>query len=1040
MSSKDGEELLGLMLAKCLVHQIINCKQPSCRWIRCSLAVDGICCATEARIIRKLLEPQIGIKRVLVNVTRREVMVDYVGELTCPKAIIGHMNDDGRFTARMLESQANEEARRGSWKHQIPKWNIIVAGLLWAVSLGHYNHSTDYLKFVALVSILFAFPPVLRRCLASVRMCLLDINLLMTLAVVGAVVIQDFVEAAAVLFLFSLSEWLSERASAKARDAISEIIALQPDKAWRIVGDNDNETTKIPVEKVNLGDRLAVRPGGKIPVDGVVVSGVSNVDESSLTGESRPIPKEAGDSVSGGTVNMEGFMVIEATSLSGNSALARLVKLVQEAQMLRSPTEQMVEKFAKIYTPVVMLFALLMACVPWILVATKSITRYEADLVVYQALVLLVVACPCALVISTPITYVSALAAGAKRGILVKGGVYLEALGRVKTFALDKTGTLTEGNFALTDLRVLQTKGIVSKKLALRVLAAVENKSAHPMAVALVAAAGEIDKLEPGDSPFDGRTPFYKNLTWAQNLKEYLETTIVTEYETLKGEGISANVDGTRVFAGNNRLAERKGWIAMLQRDGGKVEVLLQLSAWEAAGGTVGWLTLESNDDIEVAAVFNMADTPRKESKEVIKSLEDRSIRTIMLTGDNPGAAKAVAAMIGLPLEDVRAGLFPQDKIAIVTDLKDSSVGEEKVGMVGDGINDAPALAAADIGIAMGMSTSVGGSSASAVAMETADVVLMDSNLEKLVLAVDLGRATLNKIRQNFFISILSKVVMIVLTVVGLATLWGAIVADVGAMLVVTFNGMAILNKFKNKRLNVRKSTAYDSITFVNQIECSPFKPEALTASNTCKKPCCGETLKSKSKSNGDCNKGCCDKKSLIPQSAVPSVSCKKGCCGSKPPSAVATQESKEKTSSCKKSCCGNKPTSVDTSKSSCEKGCCKSKPPLTISEQQTPANPPGGCKKGCCKTTSQTTPSSPFQKEDSGTPSTREAPDGKKSSCKKKCCLTKDQGEILVDRSVETPLERNGDRSVETPLEHNNINLEIPECKVRDAPGRFEI
>jgi len=808
MSDKSKERQA---LLKCTEHQVENCQEERCKWYRCLITVEGICCASEAPIIKKLLEPLTGVKKVLVNVPRREVMVDYLRSQTSPDVIVESLNNDGRFKATLVSKPADgsKKVEIESLKHKLPKWNVCLAGVLWVVSMGYYDKSTQFLKYFALASIAFAFPPVLKRCWASVKHYLLDINLLMTLAVIGACALQDFTEAAAVLFLFSLSEWLSERATAKARDAVSEIIALQPDEAERVIGDNDNETRKIHVEDVKLGDRLAVRPGAKIPVDGVVVAGLSNVDESSLTGESRPIPKEAGDQVSGGTVNIDGFMVITASSLSGDSALARLVKLVQEAQVLRSPTEMLVEKFAKIYTPIVMSCAILMASIPWILVSTDTISSGAANTLVYEALVLLVVACPCALVISTPITYVSALAAGAKRGILVKGGVYLEALGRIVTFALDKTGTLTEGNFALTDLKILQTSGIVTQKLALRILAAVEIKSTHPMAVALVSAAEEIEKTAPGDTPYDGRNTFYKNVTWAQSLSEYLQTAHVTNYETLKGEGICATVDGTRVFVGNNRLAERKGWISLLRGE----EILQHLKKWEAEGGTVGWLTLEAEESkFEIVSVFNMADTPRKESKSVVSQLEDRGIRTIMLTGDNHGAAKSVAAKVGLKPENVRAGLLPEDKIAIVIELRDQHEGQDKVGMVGDGVNDAPALAAADIGIAMGMSTGGGGSSASAVAMETADVVLMDSNLEKLVLSVDIGRSTLRKIRENFIVAIGSKVVMIILTVMGLATLWGAIIADVGAMLVVTFNGMTIINKYKLKPSGCQREISGETI------------------------------------------------------------------------------------------------------------------------------------------------------------------------------------------------------------------------------------
>ena len=418
-----------------------------------TLKVEGICCPAEVPLIRRLLESLPGVASVSVNVPAKLTRVEHDCR-TSPQQLMFALNDGGGLDAQIEAGSA--VGCTGAGTRGLPKWNIWVSGVLWAISLtgeianecvGKLPHLDflEYLKYAAIASVVFALPPVAVKACKSLWQGLININSLMLLAVIGALAIDKFVEGASVLFLFSLSDWLESRASDRARDAIAAIIALKPEEA------EIRQGGVVPVESVRLGDVVVVRAGAKIPVDGRVVRGGSSVDESSLTGESRPVSKNVGDSVSGGTINLTGYVEVYCAAVAEDSAVARMVKLVQDAQMRRSPTEQMVDKLAAVYTPVVVLAAILTASLPWAFLPAS-----EAREVLYQALVLLVVACPCALVISTPVTYVCALANVASRGILIKGGVHLETLARIRLLAMDKTGTLTHGVFVLAHLHLLQ--------------------------------------------------------------------------------------------------------------------------------------------------------------------------------------------------------------------------------------------------------------------------------------------------------------------------------------------------------------------------------------------------------------------------------------------------------------------------------------------------------------------------------------------------------------------------------------------------------
>jgi Cd2+/Zn2+-exporting ATPase len=576
----------------------------------------------------------------------------------------------------------------------------------------------------------------------------------MFFASVGALALGEFAEAAAVVFLFAISEWLEVRATSRARRALSAIVSLRPEKA-NLVHPTTHELIVVPAATVPVGALVSVKTGDKIPCDGVVVEGQSSVDESSLTGESRPIRKGPDDKVSGGTVNSGTTqLMVRTTSTAENSAVSRLIKLVEEAQANRSETEKLVDEFAKIYTPFVVLAAILMCTIPWAFGsdAGKEWTR--------NGLILIVVACPCALIISTPVSYVAGLAATAQRGVLIKGGANLEALGLVKNICFDKTGTLTNGEFALLHMDVFG-EGL-SRKEVFQYLSLMEERASHPLAQAI--------------------------LTGARNEGVTIPKTMKLQKHTIiPGEGVGGVVNGLEVHVGNERLFDRLGLlVGLADSDHKKVE------AWASIGGTVGYMSVEGEG---IVCAFCVADGVRPESAAVVKSLKKLGIDLTMLTGDNRDAAIAVGGQVGLAGDEIQAKLLPSDKLEFVQSLSADHVKRsalfnlcsprQMVMMCGDGVNDAPALAAADIGVAMG--------AGAALAMETADVTLLDSNLEKLEFSIRMGRRVIAKIKQNVAFSIGVKFVVLGFALTGKTSLWAAIASDVGAMLLVTLNAMLLL-------------------------------------------------------------------------------------------------------------------------------------------------------------------------------------------------------------------------------------------------------
>lgn len=558
-----------------------------------------------------------------------------------------------------------------------------------------------------------------------------DMNLLMTIAVVGAISIGEWFEAATVSFLFGLSLALEAWSVGRARRAVEALLNLSPTQV-RLLRE-DNREVVIAAEEVPVGSRFIVRPGERLPLDGLVLEGTSQVNQAPITGESLPVLKERSAQVFAGTVNGDGALVVQSTKPAGETTLAQIGRMVREAQSRRAPSEQWVEQFARVYTPVIFSVALFVAVLPPAVFGESWIPWF------YRSLVLLVIACPCALVISTPVSIVAALTASARNGVLVRGGSYMEAPASLRAVALDKTGTLTEGKPRV--VRVVPVNGHSEVELLARA-AALESRSDHPLAQAIVAYA---QQRGVGFAPAE-------------------------DFQIQPGKGATGRFNGKNYWLGSHRLLEERGQETP--------EVHRQLERMTEAGRTV----VVVGTDHHVCGFIGLADAVRPNAKDSIHALRKAGIRhVVMLTGDNRGTALAIASETGV--DEVLAELLPADKVTAVEKLVTRY---SRVAMVGDGVNDAPALARATVGIAMG---AVG----SDAAIEAADVALMSDDLSKLSWLIRHSRKTLVIIRQNIVLSLAVKALFVVLTFVGLASLWAAIAADMGVSLLVIVNALRLV-------------------------------------------------------------------------------------------------------------------------------------------------------------------------------------------------------------------------------------------------------
>lgn len=564
--------------------------------------------------------------------------------------------------------------------------------------------------------------------LAALRHARLNINALMTVAVTGAFLIGQWPEAAMVMALYAIAELIEARAVDRARNAIQGLLSLTPESAE--VLQVEGAWTAVPAASVPLGAIMRVKPGARIALDGVVTAGSSTLDQSAVTGESLPVEKSVGDAVFAGTINQRSTLEVRVSAEASNTLLARIIHAVEQAQGSRAPTQQFVDRFARIYTPAVFGLAVAVALG---LPLLASVTWLDA---VYKALVLLVIACPCALVISTPVSVVSGLASAARRGILIKGGVHLEGAHRIRAVALDKTGTITEGKPRLVATEVL-TSGVPEAQ-ALRWAAALAAHSDHPVSQAIARS------LKPNGDRLESFT-------------------------VMAGRGTEARADGQTLVLGNHRLIEERGLCS--------AAIEARLAEHEAQGRTVTLLASSS----EVLAIFAVADTIRPNSCEALAELRAMGVTTVMLTGDNAATAKTIAREAGI--DDARGDLLPEEKLSAIEAL------QQRFGftaMVGDGINDAPALARADIGMAMG-------GAGTDIAMEAADVVIMNDDLRRIPETIRLSRRTHNILRQNIALALGIKVVFLALAVFDNASMWMAVFADMGASLLVVANGLRLL-------------------------------------------------------------------------------------------------------------------------------------------------------------------------------------------------------------------------------------------------------
>lgn len=562
-----------------------------------------------------------------------------------------------------------------------------------------------------------------------------DMKTLMTVAVIGGAIIGEWAEVAIVVILFAISEALERFSMDKARQSIRSLMDIAPKEA--LVRRNEQEIM-INVDDIVVGDIMIVKPGQKIAMDGAVVNGFSAVNQAAITGESVPVAKTVDDEVFAGTLNEEGLLEVKITKLVEDTTISKIIHLVEEAQGERAPSQAFVEKFAKYYTPIIMIIAALVAVVPPLLFGGSWETW------VYQGLAVLVVGCPCALVISTPISIVSAIGNAAKKGVLIKGGVYLEEIGALKAIAFDKTGTLTKGVPVVTDFEVINKQ--VSEKEILSVITALEYRSQHPLATAIMKKAEE------------------ENVTYSD--------IIVQDFSSITGKGIKGIVNGITYYIGSPKLFKE------LSISNFNPELEQNVKNLQNQGKTA----MVIGTDKEILAVISVADEVRESSKEVIQKLHQLGIKkTIMLTGDNKGTANAIGSHVGVT--DIQAELMPQDKLDYIKQLRSEY---SKVAMVGDGVNDAPALAASTVGIAMG-------GAGTDTALETADVALMGDDLRKLPFTVKLSRKALNIIKANITFAIGIKLIALLLVIPGWLTLWIAILSDMGATLLVALNGLRLM-------------------------------------------------------------------------------------------------------------------------------------------------------------------------------------------------------------------------------------------------------
>ncbi len=712
-----------------------------------SFRVNGLCCAEEVATLNRVLGPAVGGAdhlgfdvlngRMILLASAKQIADEELQDLVAKTGMqakpweaasaaadqAAHLTRQKRFTT----------ASALFWSGGLA-WHITHSGAagLGQLFAGHGDLPVPMGELVLfLIAVISGVWLVLPKAWYAVRNLSPDMNLLMVVAVAGALGLGEFFEAATVAFFFALSLTLESWSVGRARTAVSSLLNLAPPTA-RVIRADGSEVD-VPADEVQVGQHFILRGGDRIPMDGQVISGTGAVDQAPITGESALVTKEVGDEVYAGTLNGEGSLTVEATKLASDTVLAKITRMVGEAHARRAPVEQWVSKFARIYTPTVLGLAIALACLPPLLAGG------DWGFWFYNALVLLVIACPCALVISTPVSIVAALAAAARAGVLIKGGAYIEAPGKLEAIALDKTGTLTEGRPEVAGLYPL---GSTSKAELLQVAAALEARASHPLALAILAEA----------------------------TREGLSVAAASESRTVPGRGVEGRLGEREIWLGSSRFAAEKGFAADLPE--------AQMAEIEASGATL----VVVGDAAGPMGLIALRDRLREGARDTITALHQLGVKqVVMLTGDNAAAAGAVARDTGI--DAVHAGLLPADKLSAIEGLTERY---NMVAMMGDGVNDAPAMARAHFAVAMG---AVG----SDAAIETADIALMSDDISRLPWLIAHSRRTMAVIHQNIGLSLVTKLAFALATAFGLASMWGAIAADVGVSLLVVGNALRLL-------------------------------------------------------------------------------------------------------------------------------------------------------------------------------------------------------------------------------------------------------
>lgn len=698
--------------------------------------IEAMDCPTEETLIRNKIGGMAGVAALDFNLMQRVLTVHHTLDSLEPvvKAITS--------LGMKAEPLSDDSARAAVAEPGKPWWPLALGGVMAvaAEAAVWFQLADPYLPAaLALVAVAVSGLGVYRKGWIAVRNGNLNINALMSIAVTGAMLIGQWPEAAMVMVLFALAERIEAASLDRARNAVRGLMAMAPEQATVLQPDGNWQV--VEARRVTVGATVRLRPGERVALDGKVLRGQSALDQAPITGESVPVDKTAGDPLFAGSINQSGELEYAVTAAATDSTLARIIHAVEAAQGSRAPTQRFVDQFSRIYTPVIFAIALAVAVIPPLFMGDAWLAW------IYKALVLLVIACPCALVISTPVTIVSGLAAAARRGILVKGGVYLEQGRHLAWLALDKTGTLTHGKPAQTDMALLADDVPEARAIA----ASLAARSDHPVshAVAVAADAEGVERFE------------------------------VRDFAALPGQGVRGSVNGVAYCFGNHRLIHDLGACSPALE--------ARLEAIERQGKTIvllAALPADAGGKPRALALFGVADTVRDTSRQAIEQLHALGVKTVMLSGDNPHTAQAIGEAVGI--DEVRGNQLPQDKadaIAALTGQAHTHAG--KVGMVGDGINDAPALARADIGFAMG-------AAGTDTAIETADVALMDDDLRKIPTFVKLSRRTSTILKQNITLALGIKAVFLALTVMGTGTMWMAVFADMGASLLVVFNGLRL--------------------------------------------------------------------------------------------------------------------------------------------------------------------------------------------------------------------------------------------------------